>query len=309
VKRKVILTCAVTGDGPIHPKYPDYPVTPRQIADACADASSAGASAVHIHARDPMTGAGSRDPELFKEIVDRVRDSDEDPVINFSAGVGATYVPDPENESVGLSNSDMAPADVRLEHVAAHRPDICSLDVTTFNMEGGIAGAESCVYMNTTRTLRSMANTIRELGVRPEIEVFSPGDILLAKQMIGEGLLAQPPLFQICLGVKWAAPADVDTLIYMRNLLPEAAHWACFGISRHQMPFVGLSTILGGHCRVGLEDNVYLERGVFATNGQLVERARTIIESLGASVATPAEAREIYGLRSNRLKVERRGMR
>lgn len=296
MKRKTILTCAVTGDGPIHPRFPNYPVTPAQIADACIEAADAGASIVHIHGRDPETGLGNRSPGIFREIVQRVRERNENVVINLTTGMGATFVPDPADEAVAHPTTDVAGAAERVGHVLENRPELCTLDVTTMNLEGGIAGAPDCIFMNTPGTLNRMAELIRKGGVKPEIEVFNPGDILLARRMIEQGLIDPAPLFQICLGVKWSAPADAKTLIYMKELLPEGALWSAFGISRWQMDMVALSTILGGHCRVGLEDNIYLERGVFATNGQLVERAGRIIADLGCEVATPDEARAILGL-------------
>lgn len=296
MKRKIVLTCAVTGDGPIHPRFPNYPVTPAQIADACIEAADAGASVVHIHGRDPETGLGNRSPEVFREIVQRVRERNDRVVINLTTGMGATFVPDPADEALAHPTTDVASAVERVGHVLENRPELCTLDVTTMNLEGGIAGAPDCIFMNTPGTLNRMAQLIREGGVKPEIEVFNPGDILLARRMIEQGLIDPTPLFQICLGVKWSAPADAKTLIYMKELLPEGALWSAFGISRWQMDIVALSTILGGHCRVGLEDNIYLERGVFATNGQLVERASRIIADLGCEVATPDEARGILGL-------------
>ncbi|WGR62179.1 3-keto-5-aminohexanoate cleavage protein (plasmid) [Paracoccus ferrooxidans] len=296
MKRKIVLTCAVTGDGPIHPRFPNYPVTPAQIADACIEAADAGASVVHIHGRDPETGLGNRSPEIFREIVQRVRERNDRVVINLTTGMGATFVPDPADEAVAHPTTDVASAVERVGHVLENRPELCTLDVTTMNLEGGIAGAPDCIFMNTPGTLNRMAQLIREGDVKPEIEVFNPGDILLARRMIEQGLIDPAPLFQICLGVKWSAPADAKTLIYMKELLPEGASWSAFGISRWQMDIVALSTILGGHCRVGLEDNIYLERGVFATNGQLVERASRIIADLGCEVATPDEARGILGL-------------
>ncbi|REG34071.1 uncharacterized protein (DUF849 family), partial [Paracoccus versutus] len=217
-------------------------------------------------------------------------------VINLTTGMGATFVPDPADEALAHPTTDVASAVERVGHVLENRPELCTLDVTTMNLEGGIAGAPDCIFMNTPGTLNRMAQLIREGGVKPEIEVFNPGDILLARRMIEQGLIDPTPLFQICLGVKWSAPADAKTLIYMKELLPEGASWSAFGISRWQMDIVALSTILGGHCRVGLEDNIYLERGVFATNGQLVERASRIIADLGCEVATPDEARGILGL-------------
>lgn len=299
MKRKVILTCAVTGDGPIHPRYPGYPVTPAQIAAACLEAARAGASIVHIHGRDPETGLGNRSAAIFREIVERVRAQNDEVVINLTTGMGATFVPDPADEGRAHPSTDMASAGERVRHVAENRPELCTLDAVTMNLEGGIAGAPDCIFMNTPGTLNRMAALIRDSGTKPEIEVFNPGDILLARRMVEQGLIEAPPLFQICLGVKWSAPADARTLIYMRDLLPPDAIWSAFGISRWQMEMVALSTILGGHCRVGLEDNIYLERGVFATNGQLVERAGRIIADLGCEVATPDEARAILGLRQS----------
>lgn len=297
VKRKVILACAVTGDGPLNPRYPDYPISPAQIADASISSLEAGASSVHIHARDPQSGGSSRDPVLFREIVGRIREKHPHALINLSTGMGATFIPDPNDEARAHAGTDMAPAEDRVRHVANERPDICTLDVTTLNLDGGIAEVQSCVFMNTTKTLRKMAALIKALGVRPELEAFAPGDILFGRQLMEEGLIEPPALFQICMGVKWGVPASAETLLYMKSLLPPGAVWAAFGISRFQMQAVALSTILGGHCRVGLEDNIYLERGVFATNEQLVARARGIIEALGCDVATPEEAREILGIR------------
>lgn len=297
MKRKVVLTCAVTGDGPIHPRYPDYPVTPAQIAAACVEAADAGASVVHIHGRDPATGLGDRSPEVFADIVDQVRKANPNVLINLTTGMGATFVPDPANEALAHPTTDVGSAAERVGHVVKLRPQICTLDTTTMNLEGGIAGAPDCIFMNTPGKLRDMAELIRAAGVKPEIEAFNPGDILLARRLIELGHIDSPPLFQLCLGVKWSAPADVRTLIYMKDLLPPDAIWSAFGISRWQMEIVAMSTILGGHCRVGLEDNIYLERGVFATNGQLVEKAARIIRDLGCDVATPDEAREILGVR------------
>lgn len=296
MQKKIVLTCAVTGDGPLHPRFPNYPITPKQIAESSLEAGRAGASIVHIHARNPETGMGDRSAALFREIVDRIREQNGDIVINITTGMGASFIPDPENEAVALPQSDVASGEERLRQVADNLPEICTLDVTTMNMDGGIADAPSCVYMNTPGTLRRMAQRIRQLGVRPELEVFNPGDILLAKQLISEGVLDEPPLFQLCLGVKWSAPADMKTLIYMADLLPANAIWGAFGVSRQQMPMVAMTAALGGNCRVGLEDNIYLERGIFATNGQLVERARSIIEAIGAEVASPGDARRILSL-------------
>jgi uncharacterized protein (DUF849 family) len=293
MKRKVILTCAVTGENEYNRKHPNFPITPEQIADAAVEAEHAGASAVHLHVREPGTGNGTRDVALFKEMVERVRAKGVKAILNVTCGGGAFYKPDPANEGRGGPGTDMAPAEERVRHIEQTLPDMCSIDVTTQNQ---VDGGEDMVYLNTPFTLRKMAARFKELGVKPEIEVFAPGDILLAIQLIKEGLFAGTPMFQIVMGNLWGLPATPETMLYMRNLLPEKCNWAAFGIARDQMKMVAQSVLLGGHCRVGLEDNLYLERGVFASNGQLVERAVQIIRNLGEDVATPDEAREIIGI-------------
>ena len=279
VDKKTILTCAVSGNAPFNEKHPDFPVTPADIARNCVEAAKAGASVVHIHVRDPKTRLGSRDPALFREVVDRIRDSGVDIVINLTAGHGAFFMPDPQDESRGLPDSDMLPAAERVKHLKDCLPEIASLDITTGNQE---EGPVQFVYLNTTRTLRQMAKMFQQIGVKPELEVFSAGDILFGNQLVQEGLITGTPLFQMVLGVKWAAPAG--------------AHWAAFGIGRNQMPMVAQAALLGGNVRVGLEDNLYLSRGVFATNAQLVERAARILQDIGQPVATPSEARAQLGL-------------
>jgi uncharacterized protein (DUF849 family) len=231
---------------------------------------------------------------LFREVVDRIRSSAIDIVINLTAGHGALFLPDPDDESRALPASDVLSAEERIEHLKDCLPEIASIDVSTGNqVEAGI----EFVYLNTTRTLRQMAKRCQELGVKPELEVFQMGDVLFANQLVSEGIVDDPPMYQFVLGVKWAAPADPETVIYLRNLLPNGAVWASLGIGRQQMPIVAQAVLLGGNVRVGLEDNLYLSRGVFATNAQLVERASMIIEALGDDVATPDEARQILGLR------------
>jgi uncharacterized protein (DUF849 family) len=295
MRRKVIVTCALTGNAPFNPKHPNFPVTPQQIAEAAAEAAGAGASVVHIHVRNPETGAGSRDPALFKEVVDRIRQAGTDVVINLTAGMGATFFPDPEYEGRALPESDLGDVEDRIAHLKACLPEMASLDITTGNQ---VEGSLEFVYLNTTRTLRGMAKRFQELGVKPELEAFSAGDVEFGKQLIAEGLVDDPPLFQIVLGVKWCAPADAASLMYHRSLVPEGAHWAALGLGRDEMRIVAQSVLLGGNVRVGLEDNLYLSKGVFATNGQLVERARTIIEYLGDEVATPAETRQMLNLKN-----------
>jgi len=295
-KQKVIITCAVTGNAPFNPKHPDFPVTPAQIADAAAEAARAGAAIAHFHVRDPETGAGSRDPELFKEVVSRVRDKGTDIVINLTCGMGAMLYPDPEDESKALPESDVAGVEDRVAHLEECLPEIASLDVTTGNQ---VEGSVEFVYLNTTRTLRAMAKRFQELGVKPELEGFQAGDILFANQLVKEGLIEGPPMYQFVLGVKWGAPADTETIMYMKNLIDvPGAYWTAMGIGRDEFPIAAQSVLLGGHVRVGLEDNLYLDRGVFATNGLLVERAVRIIQDVGCEPATPQEAREMLNLKN-----------
>ncbi len=291
--RKVIITCAVTGNAPFNPRHPAFPVNPAQIAAACAEAARAGAAVVHIHVRDPKTAAGTRDPRLFKEVVDRLRDTATDVIINLTAGMGALFFPDPANEGRALPESDLVGVDERTEHLALCRPDVASLDITTANQ---VEGKLEFVYLNTTRTLRGMAKRFQELGVKPELETFGAGDIEFGKALVEEGLVTGVPLFQFVLGVKWGAPADSRTIMYMRDLLPPRTLWAALGIGRLQMPVAAQTVLLGGNVRVGLEDNLYLRKGEFATNGQLVERAKVMVETLGYEVATPKEARTLLGL-------------
>jgi uncharacterized protein (DUF849 family) len=296
-KRKVIITCAVTGGHSFNAKHPSFPVTPQQIADAALEAEKAGAAIIHFHVRDPETQLGSRDPALFRDMLNRVRDRGVSAVINLTCGDGASFVPDPLDESRGGPGTDMGTVEERIVHIAELLPEMCSLDVTTQNQ---VENGHDCVYLNTPRTLRGMAKRFQELGVKPEIELFAPGDLLLARQMMDEGLFDAPPMFQIVMGVRWGLPATVETLIYMRSLLPQNCAWAAFGIGRMQMPLLAQTVLLGGNVRVGLEDNLYLDRGTFATNGSLVERAAKIIDFLGEEVATPDDARTILNLKSKK---------
>ena len=295
MKRKVLITCAVTGNAPFNPKHPNFPITPAQIAASAIEAAKAGASIVHLHVRDPETGAGSRDVDLFRETVARVREYETDIVLNLTAGMGAFLLPDPEDESKALPESDVIGVEERIEHLVDCLPEIASLDVTTGNQQ---EGSVEFVYLNTTRTLRGLAKRFQELGVKPELEAFQAGDVLFANQLVKEGLVDGTPLYQFVLGVLWGAPSDPETMIYMRNLLPDNVQWASLGLGRMQFPTAALSVLLGGNVRVGLEDNLYLERGVFASNGQLVERAVRIIEDLGCEAATPDDAREMLQLKN-----------
>jgi uncharacterized protein (DUF849 family) len=292
--RKVIITCAVTGGSPFNRRHSEFPVTTQQIAAACVEAARAGAAIVHVHVRDPQTAAESRDPRLFKQAVDQLRDTGTDVILNLTAGIGGFLLPDPEDESRALPASDIASVDERMEHLELCRPDMASLDVTTGNQA---EGPLEFVYLNTTRTLRAMARRFQALNIKPEIETFNAGDVEFGKALVQEGLVSGVPLFQFVLGIKWGAPADSRTLMYMRDLLPANACWAALGTGRLQMPVLAQSVLLGGNVRVGLEDNLYLHKGAFATNGQLVGRAKMLIEGLGYDVASPAEAREILGIR------------
>ena len=288
----VVVTCAVTGAGDTTGKSPHVPVTPKDIAAAAIEAAKAGAAIAHIHVRDPDTGKGSRDPKLFREVVDRVRDSGTDVVINLTAGMGGDWVPSDEDPAMPGPGTDMISAEDRLAHVHECLPEICSLDCGTLNFGNG-----NEIYISTPPMLRRMAALTKEWGVKPELEVFELGHIRFATQMIHEGLIAEPPMFQICLGIPWGADQSVDTMKAMKDHLPQGANWAGFGISRMQMPMAATAVAMGGNVRVGLEDNIYLDRGVLATNGQLVTRAIEILERMGARALSPQEARNKLRLR------------
>ncbi|MEU6616108.1 MULTISPECIES: 3-keto-5-aminohexanoate cleavage protein [Streptomyces] len=292
VNQDVIITCALTGAGDTVGRSPHVPVTPEQIAASAVEAAGAGAAVVHIHVREPETGAPSRDPRLYREVVERIRETGTDVVINLTAGMGGDLVIDPEAPLRQLPGTDLVSGLDRLPHVEELLPDICTLDCGSLNFGDG-----SNLYVSTPDMLRTGAQRIQELGVRPELEIFDTGQLWFAKQLLAEGLLDDPTVFQLCMGIPWGAPADPGVLQSMVNMLPRNAQWASFALGRMQMPWVAQSILLGGHVRVGLEDNLYLGKGVKATNGQLVERAVRITESLGSRVATPDEAREKLGLR------------
>jgi uncharacterized protein (DUF849 family) len=287
---EVIVSCAITGAGDTADKHPDLPITPEQIANSAIAAAKAGAAIVHCHVRDPATKQGSRDTELYRDVVERIRNSDVDVIINLTAGMGGDFMVDEDNPSVPGPGSDLISAEERLVHIEALLPEMCTLDCGTLNFGGS-------VYVSTPEMLRYMAKRVQKLGVKPELEVFDMGHLRFANQMVEEGLFNDPPLFQICLGIPWGAPATPDAMKAMRDMLPEGAQWAAFGISRMEMPMVAQAVLLGGHVRVGLEDNLYLERGVLASNEALVSKAINIIELMGARTVTPAEAREKLKLR------------
>ncbi|WP_181009149.1 3-keto-5-aminohexanoate cleavage protein [Streptomyces sp. SM11] len=292
VNQDVIITCALTGAGDTVGRSPHVPVTPEQIAASAVEAAGAGAAVVHIHVREPETGAPSRDPRLYREVVERIRETGTDVIINLTAGMGGDLVIDPEAPLRQLPGTDLVSGLDRLPHVEDLLPDICTLDCGSLNFGDG-----SNLYVSTPDMLRTGAKRIQELGVRPELEIFDTGQLWFAKQLLAEGLLDDPTVFQLCMGIPWGAPADPGVLQAMVNMLPQGAQWASFALGRMQMPWAAQSILLGGHVRVGLEDNLYLGKGVKATNGQLVERSVQITESLGSRVATPDEAREKLGLR------------
>jgi len=285
-----IISCAITGNITTVESTPYLPVTPEQIASSSLEAVRAGAAIVHIHVRHP-DGRPSMEMQHYREVVDRLRAADEDVIINLTTGPGQRYVPSEADPAVAAPGTTLMVPERRVEHILALRPELCSLDFNT--MYSG-----NSVVINTPRNLAIMAEIIRDAGVRPELEVFDSGDIQLANQFIQEGRLDAPALFQIVLGVRYGAIATTETLAYMKSLLPAGSHWAAFGIGRWEFPMLAQAFLLGGHVRVGLEDNIYLEKGVLAKgNAELVRKAARIVKDLGGSIATPAETREILGLK------------
>ena len=286
----VALTCALTGASDTVEKSGHVPVTPAQIAAAAIEAAEAGASIVHVHVRDEETGKGGRNPEHFQEIVERVRDKGTDIVLNLTAGMGGQLqLADQDPRTTG-NETDLVPAEERFRHIEELLPEICTLDCGSMNF------GEDLVVVNRLIDLRWMAKRAQKLGVKPELEVFDMGQMQNALTLIREGLVDAPPLFQFCLGISSGAPATVEALLAMKSMLPSGANWAAFGISRAEMPMVAHTLLLGGNIRVGLEDNLYLSKGVLATNAQLVAKAKHIVEELGGSVLSPAAARDKLGL-------------
>jgi len=295
----VILTCAVTGAGDTRPKNAHVPVTPAEIAQACIDAAKAGASIAHVHVRDPASGGVSHSSDYFREVADRVRDSDTDIVLNFTAGGGGDLFPELVGDGQDNNNprqiraaagSDLQSPSERHAPIGEMLPEICTLDCGSLNFG-------DMVYLNSADWLREHAALVQAAGVKPELECFDLGHIWFARQLIDEGLIDNDPLFQLCMGIPWGAEAEPQTLLAMRDRLPPNAHWAAFGIGRMQMPMVAQAMIAGGHARVGLEDNLYLSKGVKADNASLVDKARGIIEALGGSVMSPQDTRNTLGLR------------
>ncbi len=290
MQRKVMIACAVTGSADTPSRNPAVPVTPAQIAASAIDAAKAGAAIVHIHVRDLQTTRPSMDGALYREVVERIRASGTDVLINLTTGPGARFIPGAEDPLKPAPGSTLSLPAQRVRHVEELKPEICSLDMGSMNMGGQ-------VFVNTPPHLEAMAVAIRNADVTPELEVFEAGHLILARKMIETGHIKAPGLFQICLGISWGQPATPEALAYMRSLLPGDCVWFAFGISLHQFPMAAQTVLLGGHVRVGLEDNLYLEKGKLApSNAALVEKARKIIEILGDEVATPADARQLLRL-------------
>ena len=296
MKQKVFLTCAVTGAGDTVGRSGKIPITPADIAREAVEAARAGASVAHLHVRDPQTGKGCRHPELFREAVGRVRDSGVDVVLNLTAGMGGDLVlgggesPLPPNPN----GTDMAGPLERLAHVEELLPEICTLDCGSMNFAAG----GNYVMINTPEALKIKARRVRELGVKPELEIFDIGNLTFTDELIKEELIESPPLMQLCMGIPYGMPADLPTFTAAVSRLPKNAMWSSFAIGRMQMPWVAVAAAFGGNVRVGLEDNLYLSKGVLATNAQLTEKAIEILERLGVGVMTPAETREFLNLRN-----------
>jgi uncharacterized protein (DUF849 family) len=286
------ITCAVTGAGDSAGKHPGLPVTPAQIAEAALEAADAGAAIVHIHVRDPETRTGSRRLDLYEEVVERIRTSGTDVLINLTTGMGGDVLVGPGGATdTPARGSDFVGALERLEHVIAIRPDICTLDCGSLNFDD-----DNLLYVMPPSYLRKSASRIKELGVKPELEVFDLGQLWFVKRMIDEGLIELPAMIQICLGIPYGAPATTSAMAALASDLPDDAVWSGFAIGRMEMPMVAQAMLLGGNLRVGLEDNLYLDRGVLASNGDLVTRAREIVERLGGRVAGAETARQRLGL-------------
>ena len=287
---KIFITCAVTGNLTIREHTPHLPITPAEIAASALEAAEAGAAIAHIHVRHPKTGAPSMELAYYREVVERIRERNERLILNLTTGLGGRYIPSEDDPSVAAPGTTLTVPERRVAHVAALRPEICTLDLNTM-----VSGGE--VVINTPRTIARMAGVIRAAGVLPELEVFDSGDIRIAHELIGQGVLEGPGLYSIVLGIRYGFPASPEALLYARNLLPAGAVWTGFAVSRQSYPAVAWAATMGGHVRVGLEDNIYLARGRLApSNAALVERARQLVELLGGTVATAAETRELLSL-------------
>lgn len=292
ISSDVFITCAITGSGSTQNRSDKVPRSPKQIADSAIAAAKAGAAVVHCHVRDPQSGAPSRDPKLYRELTERIRDADTDVVLNLTAGMGGDLVFGPPSAPLPLqSGTDMGSAESRMQPIADCLPEICTLDCGTMNF-----AEADYVMTNTPGMLREMAGMMASLGVKPEIEVFDTGHLWFAKQLAAEGLIDDPVLIQLCMGIPWGAPNDLNTFMAMVNNIPDHWHWSSFSVSRDQMPYVAASVLAGGNVRVGLEDNLWLEKGVLATNEALVNKASIIIEAMGAKLMSPQQVRDQLGL-------------
>ncbi|KAI3590254.1 hypothetical protein D9X30_4862 [Cupriavidus sp. U2] len=289
--RKTIITCAVTGNIVTPEQHPGLPVTPAQIAEAALEAAEAGAAAAHIHVRDPATGRPSMELDYYADVIDRIRARNRSLIINLTTGPGGRFVPDENEPRVAALGTTLLHPLKRVAHIAALRPDVCSLDLNTMN-----SGAD--VVINTPTNVRKMAEVIRSAGVMPELEIFDSGDLNMALDFMRDGVLDGPGLWTFVLGVKYGFAATPETIFYARNMLPTGAQWSAFGIGRAEFPIVAQAWLAGGHVRVGLEDNIYLEKGVLApSNAALVAKARDIVKSLGGEIASASDARAQLGLR------------
>ena len=293
INSEVFITCAVTGSGSTQDRSHHVPRSPKQIADSAIDAAKAGAAVVHCHVRDPDTGIPSRKIEYYKEVTNRIREAEVDVILNLTAGMGGDMVFGSEDSPLPYSENgtDMAGADERVQHLEECLPEICTLDCGTMNF-----AEADYVMTNTPGMLRSMAQKMTNLGVRPEIEAFDTGHLWFAKQLVNEGLIENPVMVQLCMNVPWGAPDDLNTLMAMVNNIPNEWTFSAFSLGRHQMPYVAAAVLAGGNVRVGLEDNIFLDKGVLATNAQLVERASKIINNLGAKIIGPSEVRQKLNL-------------
>ncbi len=289
MNREVFITCPVTGSGSVQDKSPHVPRSPEEIANSAIEAAKAGAAVVHCHVREPDTGAPSRRVELYREVTERIRESDTDVVLNLTAGMGGDMVIGSDEAPLPLNEAgtDMAGATERMQHVKECQPEICTLDCGTMNF-----AEADYVMMNTPGMLRAMAKIAMDLGVRVEIEAFDTGHLWLAKQLVKEGLIEEPVLVQLCMGVPWGAPDDLNTFMAMVNNIPDDWTFSAFSLGRNELPYAAAAVLAGGNVRVGLEDNLYLEKGVLATNAQLVERAVRIVSDMGATVIGPQAVRE-----------------
>jgi len=292
INRQVFVTCAVTGSGNTQDRSPEVPRSPKQIADSAIKAAEAGAAVVHCHVREPETGVASRDPKLYRELTQRIRDANVDVVLNLTAGMGGDLVFGPPSQPLPLQDgTDMGSAESRMEPIADCLPEICTLDCGTMNF-----AEADYVMTNTPGMLQTMGAMMTELGVKPEIEAFDTGHLWYAKQLVKDGVLDSPALVQLCMGIPWGAPDDLNTFLAMVNNVPADWNWSAFSLGRNQMPFVAAAVLAGGNVRVGLEDNLYFDKGVLATNEALVTRAKIIVENLGASLMTPQQVRDKLGL-------------